>query len=63
MENIRLTNGTETFMLSQILSDNNGPVHALDCRGAGYTRCEAGCEHEYAPAGAVVWSFFARGKR
>ena len=56
MENtLRLTNGNETFMLSQIVSDNLGPIHAADCKGAGYSRCEAHCEHEFAPQGATVW--------
>lgn len=52
---LRLTNGNETFLLSQVVSDNLGAVHALDCRGAGYSRCEAGCGHDFAPEGATVW--------
>lgn len=55
MENIRLTNGNETFLLGSVSNDNLGPVHAQDCRGAGYTRCDIVCEHEFAPQGATVW--------
>lgn len=56
MENIRLTNGKETFMLgSDPVCDNRGPLHGKDSRGSGYTRCDIGCQHEYAPEGATVW--------
>lgn len=35
---IRLTTGTETFSLSQITEDENGPQYGKDSRGVGYTR-------------------------
>ena len=46
MENVRLTNGVETFTLGSILEDEKGPVHGKDSRGSGYTRCDIGCDHE-----------------
>lgn len=53
---IRLTNGTETFLLFRVTSDETGPVHGLDSRGCGYTKCNTmTCEHEHAPAGETVW--------
>jgi hypothetical protein len=55
MENIRLTNGTETFLLGSIIQDEAGPVHGADSRGSGYTRCDSVCEHEHAPANVPVW--------
>jgi hypothetical protein len=55
MENIRLTNGNETFLLGSVLEDERGPVHAKDSRGSGYTRCDIGCDHDEAPEGASVW--------
>jgi hypothetical protein len=56
METLKLTNGNETFMLSQIVCDNLGAAHAKDSRGSGYFRCrEAACDHEHAPEGATVW--------
>lgn len=56
MTNIRLTNGTETFLLGSVIEDERGAAHAKDNRGSGYSRCDAGaCEHEHAPEGAAVW--------
>ena len=47
MQNVRLTNGTETFSLGSILEDEIGPVHGVDSRGSGYTRCSLMglCDH------------------
>lgn len=42
---IRLSNGNETFLLDSVIEDERGPVHAKDCRGCGYTRCDIGCDH------------------
>jgi hypothetical protein len=55
MENVRLSNGNENFLLGSVTSDNLGPIHGLDSRGFGYTRCDAPCDHEHAPEGATVW--------
>ncbi len=56
IENVRLTNGEETFMLGSILEDKLGAVHGNDSRGAGYTRCDGyNCAHEQAPNGVNVW--------
>lgn len=56
MENVRLTNGTETFLLGSILEDEQGAVHGQDSRGSGYTRCDVGaCDHDHAPAASTVW--------
>ena len=57
MENIRLTNGDETFLLGSILEDAKGAVHGTDSRGCGYTRCDIGdCDHaEHKPFDAVAW--------
>ena len=57
MENIRLTNGDETFLLGSILEDEKGAVHGTDSRGCGYTRCDIGdCDHaEHKPFDAVAW--------
>jgi hypothetical protein len=57
MENIRLTNGTETFMLGSILEDEKGAVHGKDSRGSGYTRCDTPtCDHSDLPVYAAnVW--------
>ncbi len=54
MENIRLTNGNETFLLGFVIEDERGPVHANDSRGSGYTRCDLGasCDHD----GERVWA-------
>lgn len=54
---LRLTNGTETFLLgSTVMSDEKGAIHGFDSRGASYTRCDVSvCDHEHAPAGATVW--------
>jgi hypothetical protein len=54
MEQIKLTNGSETFFIS-IARDDLGRAHGTDDRGSQYTRCHIGCEHEFAPAGATVW--------
>jgi|HubBroStandDraft_2_1064218.scaffolds.fasta_scaffold23352_5 hypothetical protein len=44
---IRLTNGTETFLLTPRNEDSKGSL---------YQPCEAGCcDHNEAPAGAKVW--------
>jgi len=40
-----LTNGTETFLLGSVLSDEHGPAYGKDCRGAAYSRCDVGCDH------------------
>ena len=46
MDNTRLTNGNETFLLGSILEDEQGAVHGQDSRGSGYTRCDIGtCDH------------------
>ena len=47
MDNVRLTNGNETFLLGSVASDNLGAaVHGKDSRGAGYTRCDTPtCDH------------------
>lgn len=53
---IRLASASETFLLCQVTSDERGPVHGLDSRGAGYSRCDsATCDHARAPEGAAVW--------
>lgn len=53
---VRLTNGEQTFTLSALTEDENGPVHGVDKWGSGYTRCDGyACEHEHAPTGATVW--------
>lgn len=45
-EGVRLTNGEETFLLGSITEDEHGPVHGIDSRGSGYTRCDLGyCDH------------------
>ena len=59
MENIRLTNGDETFMLGSILEDERGAVHGMDSRGSGYTRCDfSDCDHDQynaRPSDAAIW--------
>ena len=51
MTQIILTNGTETFPITLDCAND----HGRDSHGAGYTRCDIGCDHSQVPAGASVW--------
>lgn len=51
---VQLTNGNEVFTLRSITEDKNG-LHGTDIHGSVYTKCSIACEHEFAPAGAIVW--------
>jgi hypothetical protein len=55
MTEIKLTNGTETFLCGRVTEDQYGAIHALDCRGMGYTRCDTGCCSDDIPSGAIGW--------
>jgi hypothetical protein len=37
-ETLKLSNGKETFMISQLTLDDDGPVSGKDSRGVGYTK-------------------------
>jgi hypothetical protein len=54
--NVVLTNGAETFLLGSVIEDERGPVHAQDCAGKGYTRCDdAECISENQKQLLSVW--------
>ena len=53
LENIRLTNGRDTFLCGSVISDERGAAMAKDSAGREYFRCDI--PHCIEAAGAQTW--------